>query len=456
MPKSEAQKAARRAKRQAGAAALKQMKEKSTPKVQGHGDYQEPKKKKKKNKHKNMNGGGIRGSGDYKSDSKTGKSWGKVAGQAGDLINSIFGTGDYTLKKNSLMTAEGPPSFAVGKDRHVEMVHREYVGEIFGTTNFNLQTWIISPTNSSLYPWLCNMASLFEEWELDGQVAEFKTLSGSVVSTQALGSVTIATQYDVYDPNFASKVEMNNYEYATSSAPDVSFFHGMECARELQGTPIMYVDAPVKQGLSPDLRLSQFGRLSVATSGNPTTNSLGELWISYHVKFFKPKLNPGASVSTLTLKDTTLPGVSFFSAGNATTVIDTFGSVWTTALQQRGLLGTYILTPNNITFTDPRLGFGVAGPNGLLPHCLAINLIVGANTTVTGLPTVNAVTSGGVTAGTVSVVYSAGASGTTAGLVEMIAVTLTPGFSSYTIQLTTCISSTGGTNYCSAQFALTQ
>ena len=83
------------------------------------------------------------------------------------------------------------------------------------------------------YPWLANVAGRFEEYNIEGMLFEYKSMySDAAVQTGgSLGSVIMATSYNAAKPLFASKIEMENYEFAMSAKPSVSMCHPIECAR---------------------------------------------------------------------------------------------------------------------------------------------------------------------------------------------------------------------------------
>ena len=50
----------------------------------------------------------------------------------------------------------------------------------------------------------------------------------------------MATQYDVKDPKFTSKIEMLNYEYSTSCAPSGNCIHMIECDPRQTPVSLLY------------------------------------------------------------------------------------------------------------------------------------------------------------------------------------------------------------------------
>jgi hypothetical protein len=170
--------------------------------------------------------------------------------------------------------------------------HREYLGDISATTNFTLSSYNLNPGLKNTFPWLSSVAQSFEQYRIQGMIFEFKSLSSDAVlstsTSSALGSVIMATQYDALDVPFPSKFNMENYEFACSSKPSISFIHPIECARSQTTISELYVRDGAVTG---DLRLYDLGVFNIATMGMQAASGVaGELWITYEVQLFKPKL----------------------------------------------------------------------------------------------------------------------------------------------------------------------
>jgi hypothetical protein len=143
------------------------------------------------------------------------------------------------------------------------------------------------------------VAQNYQEYRFHGLIFEFRSLLTDFVPGGAPGVVVMATNYNSDAPPFATKQEMENSEYAVSVKPTVNLIHGVECATNQTVLSQLYVrtGAPVT-GI--DLKTTDLGRFQLATQRNPAATTLGELWVSYCIEFFKPILPPdvGPGVST--------------------------------------------------------------------------------------------------------------------------------------------------------------
>lgn len=224
----------------------------------------------------------------------------------GGKIGAVFGSGDYVMpnypiKYNVLSDGTTPPQFRSNM-RQTKVCHREYIKDIFsgptlvsGATAFNIETFSINPGLESTFPWLTSVAANYECYRIDGMIFEFKSMSSNALTSTntALGTVIMATQYNAASSDFVNKQQMENYEFAQSCKPAESMLHMIECARNETPIPELYVRlgaVPANQ----DQRLYDIGDFSIATQGMQATNiNLGELWVTYDITLFKPKLIQG-------------------------------------------------------------------------------------------------------------------------------------------------------------------
>jgi len=241
----------------------------------------------------------IRGHGDYSIGQQIGSSLG---GMAESVIGKLFGSGSYMLGSNTLQS-NAVPEFALSHKGN-EFAHREFVADIFsgpafdgsGTaTAFNNRQFVINPADEALFPWIQQLAENYEVYEFLGLIFEFIPSSGNAVSSTnaALGTVIMATQYNSLDAPFTTKRQMESYEFATSTVPSKAMIHPVECARGENALETLYINNPGAQTNIGDPRFANLGILNIATIGQQALKAnLGELWVSAHVRFKRPRLAP--------------------------------------------------------------------------------------------------------------------------------------------------------------------
>lgn len=225
-----------------------------------------------------------------------GASLGRALGHgAQQLFKMVTGFGDYKVENNSLLEGGMTPPQIVNsiQNNGVIIRHREYIKDINASQDFTLESFDINPGVSTTFPWLASVSSAYEQYSFRGLIFEIKSLaSDAVLSTSAssaLGSVMMATSYNVLDPDFTTKSQMLNYEFANSAKPSLDFIHPVECASHLTSVDTQYV----RTGAIPpdaDQRLYDLGNFQVATVGmQAVTGVVSELWATYEVFLTKPK-----------------------------------------------------------------------------------------------------------------------------------------------------------------------
>ena len=208
----------------------------------------------------------------------------------GQHFSNVTGLGAYKQNLNVLVQQVPEIANARSKEGATIIRHKEYVCDISGsTTGFAIRQQLdLNPGLSGVFPWASQIANAYEEWELLGCLVEFVTTSGNATgSNTALGEVMIATEYNSYNPAFTNKQQMLNQIFAVSGVPSCNLVHAIECQPKQNQVARFYVrNAP---GSVP-IVLTDLGRTTIAVSGNQSTNILGEIWITYEMALYKPRL----------------------------------------------------------------------------------------------------------------------------------------------------------------------
>lgn len=283
----------------------------------------------------------TRGYGDYTAKTKTkgasgyGRKLGKVLGEGADLLyNKFSGFGDYVspswtqgIKNNSILDMGlSPPEVVNTSMKNVIIRHREFISDI--TTGaagvFTNRSYSINPGIPETFPWLSQIASSFEQYKMRGMIFEFKSTSADALNSTntALGTVIMATEYDVSRPDFGSKQQMENHQYAMSARQSCSMLHPIECARSQSPLNELYIrngdDAPTQ-----DIRFSDFADFQIATTGQQGSSVvIGELWCSYEIELLKPRFGTvEGPANVLTGHMRSLTGISTtYPFGTTTTI----------------------------------------------------------------------------------------------------------------------------------------
>ncbi len=231
-----------------------------------------------------------------------GPSGAAVGSQVGNFLATMLGAGDYKVQENSLLKQSsvmagttGVPTFHSGK-RSTRIVHREYLMDITGSTNFSLQSFNLNPGLETTFPWLAQVSNNFQAYKFHGLVFEFWSTSADALNNvnTALGTVIMGTNYNAARANFVNKAEMEQYEFSCSSKPSMSLIHPVECAPGEAPLDELYI----RTGALPAGEVIQFydlGKFQLATVGMQAAANIGELWVSYDVELYKPRIDPAGA-----------------------------------------------------------------------------------------------------------------------------------------------------------------
>lgn len=218
------------------------------------------------------------------------------------LFTKWMGSGDYTcnegcydVKTNALI--KGSQAKAVrmsSKDSDFVFTHSEYMGDVVTSSNagaFKQTSYRVNPINSSTFPWLSNIASNFETYEIIGLLFRFVSTSGeSVASTNtAIGTVMGTFAYDPLDAPFVSKQQLLQYDDTVSCRFSENYICGVECdkSRLVTFSNKLYVGTPPT---GADAKFYDYGNFVVATQGGQAASTnIGELYVSYVIKFHVTK-----------------------------------------------------------------------------------------------------------------------------------------------------------------------
>ena len=302
--------------------------------------------------------GGIVGNkiGSFFGKADIGKSVGRWLGSG---IGSIFGSGDYTMvgqvpSYNVLASSKQIPQFSTTAATNI-VCHREYLGDIQGTSAFTNQSYPLNPGLAQTFPWLSTVAQNYQEYKFHGVVFEFRPLITDFVTNGAPGVIIMSTNYNADSPLYTTKQQMENAEFAVSVKPTLALIHAIECAVNQTTIPHRYV----RSGAVPanqDLRLYDYGNFQFATQSNPVQN-LGELWVSYCVEFSKPILpaTVGGQISTAKYFRSGVTAASPFGTTTTTfqgTLVASFTATTMTFLASPG--SSYLI---NVDWNFPSTAF---------------------------------------------------------------------------------------------------
>lgn len=232
----------------------------------------------------------------------------------------IKGSGAYyDAPKDVATNATSPPSF--GSNRTI-VRHREFIGNIQGSTGFAINTWNVNPGDEATFPWLNALAANYEKYRPIGIIFEFKSTSANALNSTntALGTVMLAPRYNAIAASVPeSKMEMLQIENCVSVCPAESAMCGIECAKNYNPLGILYnrTGGEIPAGSE---QLYDFCDFYLATEGMQAVATIGELWVTYEIELLTPILSGGQIGDTVNFANYSL------ATGNTATTLLTGAS----------------------------------------------------------------------------------------------------------------------------------
>jgi len=187
---------------------------------------------------------------------------------------------------------KGPRIHRSANNGDVVVEHREFLSDINGTVEFEARPFPINPGLYSSFPWLSQMANLYESYLFEKLEYEFETES----STTATGSVMAAVDYDSGDSAPVSKLQLAAYRQYARSAPWKGFKQ-TSLVKDLRKQKT-FLTRNGALSANKDPQLYDTGNFFLATQGQADTSAIGELYVRYRVKLMTPQLgNPAIGQS---------------------------------------------------------------------------------------------------------------------------------------------------------------
>lgn len=224
----------------------------------------------------------------------------KMVSSAAKKFRSFTGLGDYKVSYNSLVTGAGGNQLAASAvGRALVISNKEYLGDlsVHPTTvgAFNATSYVINPGNITTFPWLNVLALQYDQYKPMGIVFEFRTTTTDSTTNSAIGSIIMATEYDVQDAAFGSKQDMLNSAYSNESKMSEDCVHGLECDPAELSRKIFFIRKSGTQLNTLDIRDYDMARFTIATQGGSLTAGtiIGSLYVHYEFAFYKEQLYGG-------------------------------------------------------------------------------------------------------------------------------------------------------------------
>jgi hypothetical protein len=162
--------------------------------------------------------------------------------------------------------------------------HEEFITDIVGSSGFVIQGFNVNPGLSVTFPWLNQMAPLYESYRFE----KLEFCYQSSASSSSTGSVMMAVEYDASDALAPNKQSLAPYRGYVRTAPWKEATN-VSTKGDLNKRSSYFIrTGSVPSGT--DIKLYDVGILNIATQGQADTTTIGELYVRYRVKLMTPQL----------------------------------------------------------------------------------------------------------------------------------------------------------------------
>jgi len=174
-------------------------------------------------------------------------------------------------------------------DLRIRVQHREYVQDVAGASSgaYGVTQLNINPGLPTLFPWLSQLAGLFESYQFRSLKFQYKTQTNL---TNGQGKALLSADWDVLDPAPTSK----QAQLQERSMAEGAVWENFELNCDRQDLDKFGVQRFVRQGsvTNSDLKTYDVGMLNLGTSGLSTSSAVGELYVEYDVELMTPNTAP--------------------------------------------------------------------------------------------------------------------------------------------------------------------
>lgn len=165
---------------------------------------------------------------------------------------------------------------------------KEMVTDLKSSTAYSVISFDINPTDPILFPRLSRIAQLYQEWKCDYIKFHFESTSSNALTgtNTALGKYVMAVQYNPDAPVFPSMAAALTDTKSKISKPASSSTYNFDFSAAYVGKDgRMFIEY---NGITSPKTTWSLGTLNFCTEGSQAAATIGTLWVSYRIRFFKP------------------------------------------------------------------------------------------------------------------------------------------------------------------------
>lgn len=226
----------------------------------------------------------------------SGSAVGKLASSGMSAFRKITGWGDYEVTSNSIVANPQTTPLFSSNPGNMRIQQKEFISLVTcksGGAEYGIFRKKITPSDSTLFPWLSKFAVMYQKYKIHGMVFvyEQKCNKGVANATGNMSApqIVMAYQSNVLDRSLDNVRDMKSTKYTTSGVVMNDLFLPIECAPGDYPIDKMFI----KRTGGPtvyDARFESFGQVVIKTIGGAQTADFtsGELHVTYDIELYDP------------------------------------------------------------------------------------------------------------------------------------------------------------------------
>jgi len=178
------------------------------------------------------------------------------------------------------------PKFLSGPDGSVTIRHRELIRNLPGSVAFAASSLSLNPGQSGTFPWLANIAQMYESYLFESFRITYVTMAAST----ALGSVLLSVDYDAADSAPTDMIQAFSYRSSEISSP-WEFQEFRADPKDLHKQKTYFVRSG-SLASNQDVKMYDTGTIYLCRDGQADTSNIGRIFVEYTVRLLTPQSGP--------------------------------------------------------------------------------------------------------------------------------------------------------------------
>lgn len=207
---------------------------------------------------------------------------------------------------------------------------REFICNVQGNTGFSSNNQPISMQNPFLFPWGSQILPQFEMYKVKNIHFHFESSYPNITTGGSLGLIVMGIVYDPDDPTMLDLQTMLNYQGFQNRRIDKNLT--IKWDPRHNPLPVRYVAHNPNANPFNDAAIFYW-----ASSGNPNTNVIGQIWVEYDIELYIPRPSAAPNYQQFSTYVTSAAAGTYQFMDGASVAANTYGANFCTLTQGAGL-----------------------------------------------------------------------------------------------------------------------